>query len=206
MSRNSTQYVCLNALAAAVLLCSVAAARGKVPDAEPDVIVYLQTDAGHVHVMRAKEIATAMFADIGVRLAWAEEGRGHGAATSVVLHIHIADRAQPGRREAAMAYAYPFANGAKAITIMWDRLQPARRQLPGLAPALLAHVMVHEITHVLQGVDNHSATGVMKASWTLDDFKRMYGKPLPFTATDARLVQSGLTRLRGLARADRDSH
>jgi hypothetical protein len=29
--------------------------------------------------------------------------------------------------------------------------------------ALLAHVMAHEITHVLEGIDRHSSEGVMKA-------------------------------------------
>ena len=38
---------------------------------------------------------------------------------------------------------------------------------------LLAHVLVHEITHVLEGVDRHTGQGVMKARWTEDDLALM---------------------------------
>jgi hypothetical protein len=209
MSRNSTQHVCLYGVAAAILLCGGAAAQGPGPDADPDVTVYVENDAfssrGAV-MATAKKTATAMFAEIGVRVAWAVEGAGNGAATGVVLRVHIVDRAPRGIRWAAMAYAHPFANGTKAITVVWERVQPVDRFLPGVAPAVLAHVMVHEITHVLQITDCHSPTGIMKARWTLDDFKKMYGKPLPFTGLDARLVQAGLARLRGLTGVDADPH
>ena len=57
---------------------------------------------------------------------------------------------------------------------------------------ILAHVLVHEITHILQGIDRHSESGVMKASWTNQDYKAMAWKPLPFTPQDTRLLQLGL--------------
>jgi len=59
-------------------------------------------------------------------------------------------------------------------------------------PALLAHVLVHEITHVLEGVDRHSETGVMKALWTEADYVQMRAKPLPFTDWDIQLIHKGL--------------
>jgi hypothetical protein len=66
-----------------------------------------------------------------------------------------------------------------------------------LAPALLAHVLVHEITHILQGVDRHSETGVMKARWTTADYVQIRAQPLPFTDWDIDLIQEGLAS-RGL--------
>ncbi|MCX6628534.1 MAG: hypothetical protein NTW28_12985 [Candidatus Solibacter sp.] len=209
MLRNSTQYVCLSGLAAAFLLCGAAAARTRVPDAQPDVLVCVRDDvfmSGGAVAARAEKTATAMFTAIGVRVAWTVEGEDGGGAAGVVLHLHIADRAQPGVRERAMAYAYPYAGEAKLITIIWDRVRAAERTVPGLAAALLAHVMAHEITHVLQGVSRHSATGVMKPAWTLTDCQAMYRKPLPFTPEDARLVDLGLVRLRGIARIVPDVH
>ena len=59
-----------------------------------------------------------------------------------------------------------------------------------LRPALLGHVMVHEITHVLEGVARHSSAGVMKAHWDLADYHAMTGRPLPFAAEDIRLVRA----------------
>lgn len=207
MPRNSTQYVCLNALAAA-LLCGAADAQSKAPDGgEPDVLVYLKKDdltPNNAVIARAKETAASMFAGIGVRLAWAAEGTDSPAATAVVLHLQVTDRPQAGFKDAAVAYAHPYAGGTEAITIMWDRLQARCLSSPSLAPVLLAHVIVHEITHVLQAVKRHSDTGVMKAQWNTDDYRAMLWKPLPFTDDDISLVRSGLARLRGLARANAD--
>jgi hypothetical protein len=62
-----------------------------------------------------------------------------------------------------------------------------------LVPALLAHVMVHEITHMLQGINEHSAQGIMKGRWTQDDFSCMIVKPLPFSDRDVDMIYRGLT-------------
>ena len=68
-----------------------------------------------------------------------------------------------------------------------DRIEEMR------APTnVLAHVMVHEITHLLQGIGRHSATGVMKEVWTAGDFGGMRLRPLPFTPLDIDLIYVGL--------------
>jgi hypothetical protein len=72
----------------------------------------------------------------------------------------------------------------------YDRLKDPGR--PNRLPGVLAHVMAHEITHILQGVHRHSESGVMKAQWTRDDFNEMAFKPLTFTDTDVGLIRSGL--------------
>ena len=62
-----------------------------------------------------------------------------------------------------------------------------------------AHVLVHEITHLLQGIDRHSDTGVMKAHWTGRDFVDMRSSPLPFTGYDVDLIYAGLAKRGGTA-------
>jgi hypothetical protein len=52
--------------------------------------------------------------------------------------------------------------------------------------------MVHEITHLLQGIGRHSATGVMKEVWTAGDFGGMRLRPLSFTPLDIDLIYSAL--------------
>jgi hypothetical protein len=54
--------------------------------------------------------------------------------------------------------------------------------------------MTHEITHLLQGISRHSATGVMKARWGTKDVVDMANNPLPFTPEDIDLIQCGLVR------------
>lgn len=62
-------------------------------------------------------------------------------------------------------------------------------------PNVLAHVMVHKVTHTLRKANSHSAAGIMKANWTDDDYKTMRMKPLPFTDMDIRLIRSGMANL-----------
>jgi hypothetical protein len=54
--------------------------------------------------------------------------------------------------------------------------------------------MAHEIGHVLQGVNRHSESGVMKANWTDIDFESMTFEPLRFTPEDARLILARLSQ------------
>ncbi len=38
---------------------------------------------------------------------------------------------------------------------------------------VLAHVLVHEITHILEGLNEHSQEGIIKARWTFQDYRRI---------------------------------
>ncbi len=63
----------------------------------------------------------------------------------------------------------------------------------GIIPTeLLAHVMAHEITHILEGVSRHSNSGIMRALWSEDDHKMMKKHPLSFAPEDVELIRSGL--------------
>jgi hypothetical protein len=79
------------------------------------------------------------------------------------------------------------------ISVFYDRIQEAVQ--PDLTPNLLAH----EITHILQGTCRHSATGVLKARWTFEDYRIMRFRPLRFTEEDIQLIHFGIA-----ARAQRD--
>jgi hypothetical protein len=90
-------------------------------------------------------------------------------------------------RPNALAYALPY-EGAH-IVVFYDRVQSAPSNITAV---VLAHVLVHEITHILEGVNSHSETGVMKAAWAAHDYQAMAVKPLPFTERDIQLIQHGL--------------
>jgi hypothetical protein len=57
---------------------------------------------------------------------------------------------------------------------------------------VLAHVLVHEITHILQASNGHSEQGIMKAHWDAGDYFQMRSKPLEFTDHDVRQIYLGL--------------
>ena len=89
-----------------------------------------------------------------------------------------------------LAYALPYEK--TNIIVFLDHIRNTVE--PKLAPILLAHVLVHEITHMLEGTARHSATGIMKANWTPADYQEMSHRPLPFAAEDVLLVRIGLAR------------
>jgi hypothetical protein len=78
------------------------------------------------------------------------------------------------------------------IRIFVDHVAENAHRLAPLGTFLLAHVMVHEITHMLQGVNRHSQEGIMKATWTQAEIQRMVVSPLSFAPEDIRLIHVGL--------------
>ena len=141
----------------------------------------------------AKALASDMFAKIGVNLHWrrGEPSQGQAGAIVVEFVTDVPNTFKPG----ALAYALPF-EGVH-IRIFANRINghSSSRQV-------LAHVMVHEITHILQGEARHSAEGIMKARWTPDDLAAMGVKPLTFTAEDVDLIYQGMDYREAHAKAD----
>ena len=68
-----------------------------------------------------------------------------------------------------------------------NRADPAQ-----FANTVLAHVLAHEITHVLEGVARHSDTGIMKAVWSPADYRQMKFHPLPFAPEDVDLIRDAI--------------
>ena len=58
--------------------------------------------------------------------------------------------------------------------------------------AIVTHVLVHEIVHILQGASQHSATGIMKAHWSHQDYMEMSWRPLSFSEEDVQLIRFGV--------------
>jgi hypothetical protein len=148
-------------------------------------------------LMHAQKLASVMFAKTGVYLNWRMGlPKSHDVEGAITIEItSITPTFHPG----ALAYAEPYAkqfNGVH-IRVFFDRVENSGKGT--LVPVLLAHVLVHEVTHVLEGGDHHSAEGVMKAHWTANDLYRMLDRPLPFEPFDVDLIQRGLASRGGTA-------
>jgi hypothetical protein len=63
-----------------------------------------------------------------------------------------------------------------------------------VTPYLLGHVLAHEIVHMLQGVEQHSASGLMKARWDNGDYLDMQHTHLKLTQDDLNLIDCGLSQ------------
>ncbi len=154
-------------------------------------------------VTAAKMKAGEMFerAGVDVRMRDNVSAGKSGTACGALIVVQIEKEDGYSGHESALAYAMPFKNSGTTIHVFLDRVAQLGRE-PGLQVALLAHVMVHEITHMLQGLERHSAEGVMKARWSRDDFRHMERAALPFADEDLGLMRKGLAVLLGRGTAE----
>jgi hypothetical protein len=135
-------------------------------------------------IPRARMLASRMFAGIGVTVDWRHDGRDCPAEGILITASYAGNSPiNPG----ILADARPYGSG---IRVYYDRIaaNPEKRTIP----AVLAHVLVHEITHILQGVSRHSESGVMKAHWSTSDLTTMAYTPLRFADEDIDLIYRGL--------------
>jgi hypothetical protein len=84
----------------------------------------------------------------------------------------------------ALAHAFPF--GQSRIVVFYDRVKALG------VPRLLGYVLVHEITHILQGTNEHTKEGIMKSHWDENDYANMRRERLTFTERDVLMIQNGL--------------
>jgi hypothetical protein len=150
-------------------------------------------------VQGAQQLASEMLRSAGIRIVW-ESRRGHGAA-SCSPQVVLEYSADLDRAPDVMAYAYPYGTDTARIQIMYRRIVAKRRRPENV----LAHVIVHEVTHVLQGIAHHSDSGIMKARWSREDYRQMEQTPLLLTAADIQLIQLGVAKRIAAASCDKAS-
>jgi hypothetical protein len=136
---------------------------------------------------RAQAIATRLLKGAGVQLEFKDDARAC-AASSTAIVITISERTPANDHPGSLAYAMPFER--THIMVFYDRVLTNVRQ--AAVPYLLGHVLAHEIGHILQGVERHSATGVMKERWDYRDYVEMQHQTLCFTDEDLLLIRQGL--------------
>lgn len=151
------------------------------------VYVLQENVAPSLVVMPARAQAGKMFADIGISIQW-RSGPPHGLLPRNFVIVEMADYTPRNCYPGALAYAMPY--DRLHIKVFYDRVRAT--VYSQTVPALLAHVFVHEITHILQGFCRHSSAGIMKARWDVNDYLLMRSKPLTFTEEDIHFIRQGL--------------
>jgi hypothetical protein len=159
------------------------------------VIVYLHRDNFPLTgvLLQAKMTASRIFGGIGIAVLWQARPK-HPSSTkaAAIIDMQLDDKVSGNFHPGAMAYATPFRSSGIRIHVFCDRV--LKMASGEFAAPLLGHVMAHEIAHVLEGSNRHSAEGVMKGRWDSQDYQRMTRQTLRFDATDAALIQAALKR------------
>jgi hypothetical protein len=152
----------------------------------------------------AEALAGKMFQGVAIDINW-RNGAGrsktpaHSCGAAILLSVDASADGAPASKS-AFAYAMPFETSGTLIHLFMDRISGSNGR--ALTTILLAHVMVHEITHVLEKTGEHSEEGVMKARWGHSDIEHMKCHPLPFAQKDIDLIHLGLARYSQTATAE----
>jgi len=100
-----------------------------------------------------------------------------------------------------MGRTSPFGPGVHRIAVFEDNVKVRASAYQIDEYKVMAHVLAHEIGHLLERMDHHSDTGIMKASWTRDDYRTMAHHPLPFAKEDLEMIHCNLEEMRAHRRA-----
>jgi len=158
------------------------------------ITVYVQNDTRMAasELRRAQSRAAEIFSSAQVGVEWRK-----GAPKPSVLRGVLEDQrpivvriiSDISRSEHPGALAFAQAYEGVHITILYER---ARVCAPDRPEVILAYVLVHEITHMLQGISRHSRTGIMKANWSWADHYAMLRGGFLLCAEDIELIHVGL--------------
>lgn len=178
----TTRLVAMVAMTGASLCAGQSAAAQK-------ATVTICIDPDPLVLMGVRPLVSKMFASIAVRVDWHDRDScpvGVGA-----IQVRMSHNPPSIRKFKSLAFAQPYEG---TIVVFPDRVQELNRNG---GPSVLAHVLVHEITHVIEGIDRHSATGIMKDRWDDNDYFQMRRRPLPFAQEDVNLIYDGLQARQG---------
>jgi hypothetical protein len=190
------------AIAMAVLACCAAAESvGNAPAATP-VTIYCLFDPGAIGNLGlftlARVRAESLLADAGVRLEWRRGKPAAGETNSQTIEVTFVGAVPESRvsklEPSTLALARPY-RSRHTISVFCDRVAAFLQLVPhDDRPAVLGHILAHEIVHVLQGAAQHSDTGLMMARWTRRELSDMTAGGLPMSPEDRELVRLGLAR------------
>ncbi len=159
--------------------------------AEPVSVCMQNNSVVPARVMTGTQVlANEIFAAASVEIQWHRcEPSLAQSRHAGLIWIEMSAKTPKKRMPGVLAFTLLGVQGR--ITVFYDRVREAT-QFELTPNALLAHVLVHEIAHILQGSSRHSDGGVMKATFTPKDIKAMRHGPLRFGAEDVQSIRAGL--------------
>ena len=214
MLRNSTQYVCLTAAPAVLLLWS-ATFSGQAKDRQL-VLVYNTSPVTEQILIEAEMEASRIFREGVIELQWlncripaelhpeTDPCREHFNESPLYLQVLPSAGAFPNER--ALAHAAVAPEGGNRATVFFDRLRKFMEvsNAPCGVARMLGHVMAHEMGHLLLSTPRHSAKGIMAGPWNGKDIQLAALRGLLFTAAEAAQMRETVKRRAGVAVAARN--
>lgn len=145
-------------------------------------------------VLRAQEEVTRVYAEIGVPIEWggpSDAATDHPAAIRIVLLPYETGDLRRNEQQ-VMGAAMQSAGGSGIAYVFYRRVQAEAGRYEVSTGAVLACAIAHELGHLLLHVRAHAPSGLMRACWRRDEFRRAEQGRLGFLPDDVARIRAGL--------------
>lgn len=176
------------------------------PDPPDSGLIFRLHDYAHLSastLRRMEAEASKVLATAGIRSRWEAPvgdeppSRGEEAAgpSVLVIDVNILSEqmaSQVKLPDAALGYAAPSsATGSpKRVSVVYDHALQLGPISPASLDQLLGYAILHEVGHVLLPSAPHSASGIMRAEWDLEDLWRISQGRLYFNAQQSAAMRA----------------
>jgi len=154
---------------------------------EADIVVCFHADNAKFGVIGpAERLATQILRDAGISVEWWSGKEDYGRDAELIDAVLSApdEHYLPG----ALASAKLGVHSGTRIEVFYNRIGSSRSD--ATAANLLAYALVHEITHIIEGVSRHSENGIMKANWNAYDRQLIRSNSLHFAEVDLEMIHA----------------
>jgi hypothetical protein len=154
-------------------------------------------------VAQAQHLVSHFYSAIGVRMEWAaprqrlakgttrEQSGGTEDLTVIVLTRSMVFRPRIPDDAAGAAIVGP-GSGSRIAYIFYSQVDAMATDAACETVDLLARVIAHELGHLLLPQGSHSAEGLMRGRWTVDELRRTRCRNLTYTDQQASLIRDTL--------------
>jgi len=146
----------------------------------------------------AASLVSDIYGEAGITLDWthrSSEDRTASRCPDRTVRIGISFvRVKPARASLhALALTSFYGASAQTTDVYYGAVEAYANSMKMPITVALGYVVAHEIGHVLLGQE-HTASGIMRAKWTSDDFARMHVRHLRFVEHERALLHSSACR------------
>jgi hypothetical protein len=178
---------------------------GTPAEPDPKIIVRVYNYAHIPPQTHAEAIGEAakMFSEVGLETVWLDcrlsmqDVHGDKACqqpfgpTDFVLRILPMSKVK-AYRDSTFGVSLPSEGEEKGFiaNIFWNRIEELTKWLQVSQSQVLGLVTVHELGHLLLGLNSHSPTGIMRANWNKKDIERASQGLLHFTPQQTEHIRA----------------
>jgi hypothetical protein len=172
---------------------------------------------GHRTLIEAEKIVARIYGKAGIEIRWNDASlltgrtkedsvtKGPSDLSRIWLDILPQGLREPGIHKTATGLAPGSGPNRNLVYVFYDRIETmARQQMrvrlggtyfrPATLSQILAYTVVHEIGHLLLNAEVHSAKGIMRGDWNLEDLHDIAYEKFDFTSQQVEVIRAEVSR------------